>query len=643
MTRRSWISTPARSRAGSVSRQRGFYQPADRPRTWRSRSAWASWARTTGSPNTLCRGKRSSSMVKRAASVLVWLPGSAQTGSASLWLFDGDVVLHANVGVLHTWGDVGDHTVTTWVFRNDAVVSPYLTAIGEVFGEGSAAPQFQVGLRAGLIPDRLHLDASYGGHTRRASPGRVHPRLGVDATAILVILTLVHRPPVMEPIPLAPEIEPLLERRDWPALREALRDWPAPEVADVLERLDTADRALLFHALPREQQAEVFAHLEPHERDALLRALTDEDTRHLLAGLPPDDRAALLDELPGRVTQRLLNLLSPGDLKEVRTLLGYPEESIGRLMTPDYVAVRAHWTVEQALRHVRRRGRDSETINRVYVVDRDWHLIDDIALRKLILAEPDQAVEDVMDHQFVSVSASEDRERAVGAIRRYDLVALPVVDSDGVLVGIVTVDDLLDVAEAEATEDFHKFGSLQDAVLSPLHATVGLLYRKRIGWLFALVFINVFSGAAIASFEETIEAVVSLVFFLPLLIDSGGNAGSQSATLMVRALTTGDVRMADWAPLIGKEMAVALLLGATMAAGVAAVASFRAPEIIVVVALTMVSIVLVGSLIGMSLPFLLTRFGLDPATASAPLITSLADISGVVIYFSIATWYLGLG
>jgi magnesium transporter len=231
----------------------------------------------------------------------------------------------------------------------------------------------------------------------------------------------------------------------------------------------------------------------------------------------------------------------------------------------------------------------------------------------------------------------------VDVFRNYDRVALPVTDAEGVLLGVVTIDDVLDVAEAEATEDFHKFGSIQDIVFDPLQATVSVLYRKRIGWLFGLVFMSVFSGAAIATFEQTIEAVVSLVFFLPLLIGSGGNAGSQSATLMIRALATGAVRMKDWFRLVGKEVLVALLLGVTMAAAVAMVAGFRAPEIVVIVSLAMVCIVFIGSLLGLSLPFIFTRLDLDPATASAPLITSIADILGVLIYFALANWYLELG
>jgi magnesium transporter len=443
---------------------------------------------------------------------------------------------------------------------------------------------------------------------------------------------------------LKPEIHALLEARKWGELREALREWPAPEVAELLMELEPADRVLLFRALRRERAAQVFSHLEAEDRNAFLATLTDEDTRHLLANLPPDDRTELLEELPGQVTQRLLNLLSPEDLEEARTLLGYPEESVGRLMTPDYVAVRPEWTVARALEHVRKVGRASETIYRIYVVDGRWVLLDDIELRRLILADPEKTIAEVMDHTFVSIPAFADREEAIALIRRYDVLALPVLDSDGVLVGIVTVDDILDVQEEEATEDFHKSASVGPLQMSLRTASVPYLYQRRIGWLLILVVMNIFSGAGIAYYEDTIAATVALVFFLPLLIDSAGNAGSQAATLMVRALATGDARAKDWIRLLVKELGVSSLMGVTMAAAVVVIAFWRGgPDVAVVVGLTMSLVVVMGSLIGMSLPFLLNRLKLDPATASAPLVTSIADISGVLIYFSLATWYLGVG
>jgi magnesium transporter len=447
----------------------------------------------------------------------------------------------------------------------------------------------------------------------------------------------------MDVIELRPELQTFITDRNWEALGAVVSDWLAPDLADLLVSLDEPDRAKLFGALSRECAAEVLTHLDTDDRNALVVEFSDDEARRILADLAPDDRAELLSELPGFTKTRLLQLLSPEDLKEALMLLGYPEGSVGRLMTPDYVAVRKHWTIERALRHVRRNGALAETINRVFIIDDDTRLLDDVQLRRLFFAEPEALVESVMDYTCTSVLVSADQEEAVRLIRRYDQTALPVVDEHDVLLGIVTVDDLFDVAEEEATEDFHKHGATIPLSVSLKDASLFVLYRARIGWLMILVFMNIFSGAGIAYFEDTLASAISLAFFLPLLIDSGGNAGSQASTLMVRALATGDVRIKDWVGMLGKELGVAAVLGASMSAAVALVASVRAPEIVGVVALTMVLVVLVGSMVGMSLPFLLTRLRLDPATASAPLITSIADICGVLIYFSIASWYLGIG
>jgi magnesium transporter len=439
-------------------------------------------------------------------------------------------------------------------------------------------------------------------------------------------------------------INKMIESRKLMELRHEFEKWEPNEVADLIEDLPSHEDVIVFRLLNHEMATETFQHLSYEKQQGLIKefAVNQKRLSHLLNDLDPDDRTALLEEMPGPMAQQLIQILSPEERKIATELLGYPEDSIGRLMTPDYVAVKPHFSVHDTLEHIRRYGRDSETLTVIYVVDTKWKLIDDLRVREILLAKPDQKISELMDNRFIALKATDDQESAVRTFRDYDRIALPVTDSRGVLLGIVTIDDVIDVAEEEATEDFHKFGSLQNIVVNPLTARISFLYRKRIMWLIALVFMNIFSGAAIATFEETIEAVVALVFFLPLLIDSGGNAGAQSATLMRRALATGDVEMKNWLRLLGKELTVAVLLGVTMAVAVSMVATFRAPEIITVVAITMVSIVLVGSIIGMLLPFLFTRFGADPATASAPLITSLADISGVLIYFSIATWYLGL-
>ncbi|GAA4812486.1 magnesium transporter MgtE [Marinicella pacifica] len=440
------------------------------------------------------------------------------------------------------------------------------------------------------------------------------------------------------------QIKERLKSGQFFAIRRKADNWPAPDIAVLIETLDDEQAVVLFRLLRRAKAAHVFELLSLKQQQALIQALAGKRKRlaDLLNRLSPDDRTAFFGELPGEITQKLLNMLNEKEQNAAVHLLGYPQESIGRLMTTNYVAVKNHWTVDQSLKHIRKHGIDSETINVIYVVNEDFKLIDDLRIRDLILAEPQTKIQELMDNRFVSLHADADQETAIQTFKKYDRIALPVTDSKGILIGIVTVDDVLDVAEDEATEDFHKFGSLQDRVLEPLQASVGFLYRKRIAWLLALVAVNIISGAAIASFEDTIQTMVALVFFLPLLIDSGGNAGSQSATIMVRALATGEAYMKDWFKLLIKECQVAILLGVTMAAGVAIIAGFRAPDIIPVVAMTMVCIVIVGSVVGLSLPFLFTRLGMDPAAASTPLITSIADISGVLIYFSLANWYLGL-
>lgn len=435
----------------------------------------------------------------------------------------------------------------------------------------------------------------------------------------------------------------LIRRKDWKALKLSIDGMDAVDITDLIENLPDEEGVVVFRMLNRNQAKEVFQLLPYEKQEEIIDGLAHKNYKlsELLNDIEPDDRTAFFEELPGNVLQPLIQLLSPEERKTAVQLLGYPEDSVGRLMTPEYVALRPEWTIERAFAHIRQFGRDSETLNVVYVVDNQWKLLDDIKIRELIFARPDQLVSELMDNRFVALRPADDQETAVRTFKDYDRVALPVINDEGVLIGIVTVDDIMDVVEEETTEDFHKFGSVRDSIGNPLRQTVAVLYKSRIAWLVALVFMNVFSGAAIASFERIIQSVVSLVFFLPLLIDSGGNAGSQSATLMIRSLAVGDVKLSDWYKLIGKEVMVSFLLGLTMAVGVAAVASFRSPEIIFVVSLTMVLVVMNGSIIGMLLPFLFTRLKVDPATASAPLITSIADITGVIIYFSVANWYLG--
>lgn len=439
------------------------------------------------------------------------------------------------------------------------------------------------------------------------------------------------------------DFQTFFDEKNWRGLKLALNEYDSIQIAEILEDLEENQEIVVFRLLSREQAKEVFQLLSQEKQEDIIDGIAHnvQNLSNLLNDIEPDDRTAFFEELPGKVSQRLIQLLSPKEKQITLQLLGYPEDSIGRLMTPEYVAIKAHYTVDRAFQHIRKYGRDSETLNVIYIIDDERKLIDDIKIKELILADPQEKVANLIDSKFVALNVMDDQETAIKAFTDYDRVALPVVNDEGMLLGIVTFDDVMDVAEEESTEDFHKFGSIQSAITNPLKETIFNLYKNRIIWLVALVFMNVFSGAAVSRYESVIQTMVSLVFFLPLLIASAGNAGSQSATLMIRALAVGDVQVKDWYKLIWKELLVSLLLGLTMAATVALVASFRAPEIILVLVITMVLIVITGSLVGLVLPFIFTKFKLDPAIASAPLITSIADICGILIYFSVAKWILG--
>lgn len=410
------------------------------------------------------------------------------------------------------------------------------------------------------------------------------------------------------------------EGRNDPALAEQL-----------LVHLTLSERARAFGYLDATLQARVAARLSP---TALAR---------LLGKMDADERADLFKLVNEDVQEAALRQMAREEREDLRRLASYEEGTGGALMTSDYVAVPENLTVAAALQAVRSTAPDAETIYQVYIIDHEHRLQGTVSLRELILGLPDQPLDELMRTELVTGQVDTAQEEVARLISRYDLLALPILDTDQRLVGIVTHDDAMDVAAEEATEDMHKA-----ATIGKLHRGIGQsglleLYRKRIVWLVLLVFANILSGFGIAHFEATIEAYIVLVFFLPLLVDSSGNAGSQAATLMVRGLATGDVQLRHWGRHFGRELLVAGALGLTMAAAVSILGVLRGgPDIAFVVATSMIAVVIMGSLIGMSLPFLLSRVGWDPATASAPLVTSIADAVGVVLYFSIATATLGL-
>ena len=411
------------------------------------------------------------------------------------------------------------------------------------------------------------------------------------------------------------------------------------DLADTLALIDPNLSWRLLELLPN--RAEVFTYFAAEQQVRLARELPRATLAKLVSEMPADERADLFKRFDQKQRDALLPALAQAERENIRQLSAYVEGTAGALMTSDYAMLKKDMTVADAMAALRNEAPDAETIYQAYVVDEQRQLLGVVSLRELILADVNSSIKDLMTSDVVRAEATDDQEDIAKTIARYDLLALPITDDRGVLVGIVTHDDAIDITSIEVTEDIHKSAGVSTVVGNLKDASIGLLYRKRVFWLVLLVFGNLFSGAGIAHFEDIIAANLVLVFFLPLLVDSGGNAGSQSATLMVRALATGEVVMRDWLYLIGREALVALALGCTMALAVSVLGYVRGDATIaLVLALSMVAIVMIGCLIGMSLPFILSRLNFDPASASAPLITSVCDAVGVVIYLFIAAHFL---
>lgn len=447
---------------------------------------------------------------------------------------------------------------------------------------------------------------------------------------------------------LLPEMRELVRDRKLRELREILQSWEPPEVALLIEELKGENEALVFRILPRSLAHQAFEFLSPEKQENLINALAREHQRltDLLNDLSPDDRTALFEELPGEVTHRLLYYLNPKERAVAVRLLGYPENSIGRLMTTDYVAIRPDWTVDQALRQVRRFGKDSETINMIYVVERGWTLVDELRLRELLLADPETIVSEILDGRYVALKAWEDQEKSVMIFQQYSRLALPVTDSDGVLLGIVTIDDVLNVAQEEATEDIQKMGAVEALDDPYLRTPFWVLVKKRARWLILLFFGGLLTATAMAQFETVLVEAVMLAAFIPLVIASGGNSGSQAATLITRALAVGEVNLGDWWKVARREMASGVALGVIIGVtGLLRVGLWEwwfgsygehALKLAFTIAISLLAVVLVGTMTGSMLPFLLKRMGADPAVSSTPFVATVVDVAGLLIYFSIA-------
>jgi magnesium transporter len=446
---------------------------------------------------------------------------------------------------------------------------------------------------------------------------------------------------------LEPEIRSMIEARNFAALREVFREWSPADVAEVILDQPEDEQVIIFRVLPHALAADVFEYLDIDAQQKLLRAMAHEQVVGILNEMAPDDRTALLEELPSAAARQLIQLLTPEERHVATALLGYPEDSVGRLMTPDFIAVREDWTVQQVLDYIREHGRDSETLNFVYVVDDRGKLIDDVRMREFLLRPLTAKVSEIRDQTFGALNVTDSQQDALNVFRKYDRAALPVVDSNGVLVGIVTADDMLDVAEEEATEDIQKFGGMEALDEPYMRIPLWRMVRKRAGWLVILFLGEMLTATAMANYQEELAKALVLALFLPLIVSSGGNSGSQASTLMIRAMALGEVTLRDWWRVMGREVQAGLSLGAILGViGVVRVAAWaivgeqyfhRQPYgphwhlVALTVGIALVGVVLWGTLSGSMLPFLLRRVGADPAASSAPFVATLVDVTGLII------------
>jgi magnesium transporter len=443
------------------------------------------------------------------------------------------------------------------------------------------------------------------------------------------------------------QVPELIRTQNWQELRAELADVNSSDIADLIIALPPDQEAFVFRLLPKDRAADVFSYLPPDHQEGLIESLSNEQVRSVMESLPPDDRTRLLEEMPAEVTRRLLATLSPGELKHARALLGYPEETAGRYMTPRYVTVQPEMTAAEALEHIRRTGKRMETVNVVYIVDLHGKLVDDLRLESIVMSDPQTKVTDIEDPPLVAVRAIDDREEVLNMFERYDRMALPVTDADGHMLGIVTVDDMLDVAEQEATEDIQKLGGMEALDAPYLAVDLWSMVRKRAGWLSALFLGEMLTATAMSYFEIEIAKAVVLALFVPLIISSGGNSGSQATSLIIRSLALRELRLRDWWKVFRREVVSGLALGSLLGAiGFLRIVLWEHLHfteygkhymlVAATVWIALIGVVMFGTLAGSMLPFVLRRLGFDPATSSAPFVATLVDVTGLCIYFTVA-------
>lgn len=437
---------------------------------------------------------------------------------------------------------------------------------------------------------------------------------------------------------LADTLQELLAAQHWDELKTFLSQKNPIDLAGILPSLPATECALCFRLLEKPKAVEVFESLEIDDQQTLLAGFRDEQVRDLVEHMSPDDRAYLLDELPARVAKRLLRMLSPSERQATSLLLGYKENTAGRIMTPEYISLKTYLRVSESLHKIRKIGLDKETVYYCYVIDEQRKLLGMISLKDLVLADPEGRIGDLMHREVVAVHTDDDQEVVAHAMKKYDLLAIPVVDREDRLVGIVTHDDVMDILEEEATEDIYRLGAVAAPEQSYFKAKIFTVATHRVGWLLVLLLTNTLTGSIIMDQNTLLQSVVALAAFVPLLIGSGGNIGSQTSTVMVRGLALQEVTFSNAFLMLLREVGIGLILGSLLGAMVVIWAYWLQGDWLValVVGCSLVVISTIATFFGGLLPLIFVRIGIDPAVVSAPFISTMVDVLGVFTYFQIA-------
>lgn len=441
------------------------------------------------------------------------------------------------------------------------------------------------------------------------------------------------------------EIRELLGKGQYTRLRLVIQELNDADIADYLEEMEEEEVVKIFRILPKDKAADVFSYLEIDQQQSVITSLSDKDAGRIIDNMMSDDAKELMEEMPANVVKRLIANTSADTRKAINHLMRYPEDSAGSVMTVEYVDLKEHQTVAQAIERIRKVGVDSETINICYVLDSKRTLVGTVALRYLLLSHPDAVIGDIMHRNVVSIHTLMDQEEVARQFKKYEFTAMPVVDNEDRLVGIITVDDVVDILEEETTEDIEKMAALMPSDKPYLKMTVFEAFKKRIPWLLLLMISATFTGSIITSFENALSRYVVLTAFIPMLMDTGGNAGGQASAIIIRGISLDEIEFADWFTVIWKEIRTAVLCGLTLALCNFAkllVIDRVGVQVAFVVCVTLLMAVMVAKIVGSTLPMLAKKIGMDPAVMASPFITTIVDAISLLIYFRVASLVLGL-